>query len=505
MSIRLRKGVLGASAAALLATFASANASAQGRGFEVSRFETAERGSNWFTADSLDFRGHGRFAAGTVAEYNRDALVARDLRLGTQRAIVSDQLTMNLGAAVVLFDRLRLGLNVPVAAYTAGESTSAGTEWFAAPRTTSFGDVRVSTDVRLFGEHGGKITGAIGASVHAPTGRQSGYVSDGTFRVTPRTQVAGKVGFFEWSAYVGYAIRPETMQVQNAGIGSEVVYGGAAGVRVLSGRLLVGPELFGGSPIGDPDFGARTNAVEAMLGGHASITDSVRFSLGAGKGLSTGIGTPTWRMTAGLEWAPGYEAAPRKPDAPKEPAPAPAPEPAVVAVAESPAPVVEPAPVAASDRDHDGIVDASDACPDDAGTAHADPQRNGCPIAIVRDARIVITEQIKFRTASAELDPASDPILDAIQKVFAKHPEIAHVSVEGHTDGRGNPKQNLALSKARAAAVAQWLAKHGVEGSRLESTGFGSSQPIMDNATEEGRRENRRVEFRIVEEQHASR
>ena len=147
------------------------------------------------------------------------------------------------------------------------------------------------------------------------------------------------------------------------------------------------------------------------------------------------------------------------------------------------------------------VADADDKCPDEPGPI----DRDGCPVAQIQNGRIVIAEQIKFRTGSAELDPASDPILAAVGDILLKHPELTQIRVEGHTDNQGVAKMNVQLSKDRAAAVAKWLTNHNIDASRLQSSGFGASQPISSNATPDGRRENRRVEFHIVEGTHASR
>jgi outer membrane protein OmpA-like peptidoglycan-associated protein len=66
--------------------------------------------------------------------------------------------------------------------------------------------------------------------------------------------------------------------------------------------------------------------------------------------------------------------------------------------------------------------------------------------------------------------------------------------IEGHTDNKGTAELNKRLSNARAAAVADWLVKHGIDRSHLTSQGFGFDRPID---TDEGRANNRRVEFHI--------
>lgn len=158
-----------------------------------------------------------------------------------------------------------------------------------------------------------------------------------------------------------------------------------------------------------------------------------------------------------------------------------------------------PPPPPDPDRDKDGIANDVDACPDDAGKADPDPKKNGCPAAFVRGGQIRITDQVKFRTSSAVIVPGKDSedILTAVKTVLDQHPEIAKLRIEGHTDNRGNPRANQALSLARATAVKKWLVAHGVAEARLASVGFGADRPIDSNDTEEGRTLNRRVELHI--------
>lgn len=121
------------------------------------------------------------------------------------------------------------------------------------------------------------------------------------------------------------------------------------------------------------------------------------------------------------------------------------------------------------------------------------------PKAFVKEGKIEILDQVKFKTGSAQILPGKDSeeVLQAVLKVLTGHPEIKKVHVEGHTDNVGNADKNKKLSSDRAASVVKWLTAHGVDKARLESAGFGQERPIADNKTEDGRRANRRVEFRI--------
>ena len=109
-------------------------------------------------------------------------------------------------------------------------------------------------------------------------------------------------------------------------------------------------------------------------------------------------------------------------------------------------------------------------------------------------AAILQANQVHFATASAVILPESAETLDAIAEVLATCPD-ARFEVAGHTDDRSSDAYNLGLSSARAAAVVAELKIRGVAMSQLASKGYGESRPIADNATDEGRMLNRRVEF----------
>jgi OmpA-OmpF porin, OOP family len=151
------------------------------------------------------------------------------------------------------------------------------------------------------------------------------------------------------------------------------------------------------------------------------------------------------------------------------------------------------------DTDGDTIIDPEDACPTAAGPPNEDPKKHGCPVARVEQGQIRILEQIKFKFDSAEILGESNYILDAVSKILVDHPEITRISIEGHTDNVGSAAYNKTLSQKRAASVLSWLVAHGIDPSRLSSAGFGLELPLTENETEEGRRQNRRVEFHIRE------
>ena len=144
------------------------------------------------------------------------------------------------------------------------------------------------------------------------------------------------------------------------------------------------------------------------------------------------------------------------------------------------------------DSDGDGVVDSQDQCPGTPAGVKVDAV--GCPPEIVLD-------RVFFKFDSAELTPDSIAVLDEnIARGQAagllKNPAV-RVEVAGHTDSVGNDAYNQRLSERRANTVRDFLISRGVPADRLTAVGYGETDPIADNSTEEGRAKNRRVGLRI--------
>jgi OmpA-OmpF porin, OOP family len=105
---------------------------------------------------------------------------------------------------------------------------------------------------------------------------------------------------------------------------------------------------------------------------------------------------------------------------------------------------------------------------------------------------------ILFETAQATLDPESTPVLDALAYTVLQCPG-QRIRIEGHTDATGTAEGNADLSRRRAAAVRDYLARAGIAPEGLVAEGLGASRPVASNETDEGRARNRRIEFIVVE------
>lgn len=530
---------LAASALALLALLPT-TARAQSAGFAINRFDPAERGSDWFAADSLDMRGSGRLMLGATGDFGHKPLVLYNRDGDALKSIIKDQLYVHLGGSLVLWDRLRLGVNLPLLAYQQGKRAVVNGVAFEAKDGAAVGDLRLGADVRILGEYRSPFSLAGGVVVYAPTGNQDSFAGDGKVRVMPRLLLAGDIGNLAYAAKLGVLYRANDTGFNGATTGTEAVVAAAIGYRTTDGKLVLGPELFGSSVItkGDAFFSKRETPFEIIFGAHYKVTDDVRIGIGFGPGLTRGFGSPQFRGLLSLEWAP---------EPAKEPLVLPPPPPKDrdkdgIVDAEDACPDVPgvkdedpkkngcprldsdkdgifddedacvnepgvrttdpttngcPPP---KDTDKDTIFDPEDACPQAPGPKDPDPKKNGCPAARVEKGQIKILERVEFENNSAKIRPESDRILQAVLAVMKEHPEFNKLGVEGHTDNRGGANHNLDLSRRRAASVMKWLTDHGVEAGRLSSKGFGMTKPIDSNDSDAGRQNNRRVEFHILEQ-----
>ena len=336
-SRHLRLAFAGMTAALATGAFGARPAHAQ---VLLERFDPAERGSRFFVADSLELDERLPLAVGLVTSYG---LRLRTFKQSGGEPEASDLVTQSIwlhpGASYVLAPGARVGLDLPIAFQT-GNDVALDRVVFGQPGSPRLGDVRASFDLRLLGAIRSDIDGATlggGVSVYLPTGSGNDYASDDFTRFAVRLPFAFRAGHFVLAARAGYLYRRDTVPpLGGVGIGSEVNAVLAAGYR--SGRITVGPELYGSTTL-DAAFERRSTPVEGLLGTHVSLGD---FRVGAGLGtlLVSGLGAPKLRGVLSVEWVPAG---------------------------------------AASDRDHDGVADADDRCPDVPGLTAGDPSALGCP------------------------------------------------------------------------------------------------------------------------------
>ncbi len=148
----------------------------------------------------------------------------------------------------------------------------------------------------------------------------------------------------------------------------------------------------------------------------------------------------------------------------------------------------------ALDSDGDGVADHKDQCPETPAGALVD--ENGCRKMLTENVAIKL--HVTFDTNKADIKANFADQIAKVANFMRQYPDT-QVVIEGHTDSMGAASYNQSLSQKRAQAVANSLVNdHNVNASRVSAKGYGEESPVADNATKEGRAQNRRVVAQIT-------
>lgn len=120
------------------------------------------------------------------------------------------------------------------------------------------------------------------------------------------------------------------------------------------------------------------------------------------------------------------------------------------------------------------------------------PQSDELAQSIAETGKAIV--HINFAVDSAKIEASSQTAIQEIVKLLQQNPQLK-LSIDGHTDNTGLAQHNLKLSESRAEAVKNALIQSDIQADRLQPGGFGATQPIADNTTDEGKALNRRVEL----------
>jgi OmpA-OmpF porin, OOP family len=353
------KGAVAAVVAlAACALTSTARAQQPAQGFALDRFYPSAPSGGWFVMDDLSMRGTLGGAVEMTTGYALKPLRVTD---GVQHlAVVSNEATTDFGFAVT-YDRWRLYLNLDMPLYGNGQSGTVGNYTFTAPAIEpgltpdSLADPRFGVDGRILGGPKDPFRLGVGAQLYVPNARPNcpqastsrcDYDTDGTWRAMLRVLFAGDSGVLTYAGQLGVHVRPlDDAPIPGSPQGSELLFGVAGGARVRVGdggtALVVGPEIYGETAFRSL-LGKDTTGVEGLLTGRLEGTaddgGQLRVKLGTGGGLDQHFGAPEWRVVVGIElFDHGV------------------------------------------DRDHDGVTDSKDACPDTPGLRTKDPKTSGCP------------------------------------------------------------------------------------------------------------------------------
>lgn len=441
-----------------------------------------------------------------------------------------------LGAWTVL-PFLELGADLPVTlAQGDNFQTIAGDigSPYSDPVSGGLGDLRLLP--RLFTPASWKwpIDVAVVPELRFPTGSAQSFLGGRGFVFAPRANLEHAFGPVRLLLDVGLRYRSTARYLQLI-VENELTGGGAVVWTLPTGKVFRRPELIAettfSTPLSQPFAGnvgtssaSATTPWEFLLGARTLFGKHWGAELAMGRGVSSmaGYGREAFRLLASVRFEVEPEPPPLPikdrdhdgvPDeldrCPDEPGDGPDGCPDLDWDKDGIPNVDDRCPRepgtreldGCPDRDMDGIPDPEDKCPDEPGPAEND----GCPVAgplvTLESDRVRLRGSVHFDTDKAIIKPESFPLLDEVVGVLAKNPQLKHVRVEGHTDNRGTAPYNLDLSRRRAASVVEYLVQHGIARKRLVSAGYGFERPIADNGTALGRAKNRRVEFRLLEDE----
>ena len=552
---RQRRRRAAAAAAALALVFCAAPAAADEGAFEVERFRLAIDEDGILDVESGTVPGHLRFGLALWLGHSDEPLTVYREDTGERvGALIRGRTGGDVAASLALWNRVELGLALPVIVEQDGAMSFAGSDAaFPEVESSGLGNLRVMPKVRLAGNDRGAVAFLLTARL--PTSGGAAYAGYDRVTLAPEMAGSGRVGRLGLAGNFGFQWRREIDGVAGMEVNHELY------ARV-GWALYLGPgerppielalTVSGSSDIGSGRFATDDYSPFEVAGGPSfRLGQSLVLFAAGGTGLNDGHGAPDWRVLGGVRlMGGGVEEAPpvemvltAEPAPPVQPQPEPEPAPPVVADSDGDGVTddadrcpADPEDVDGfedgdgcpdPDNDKDGVVDAADGCPDKSGPVEnkgcPDADRDGdaivdrldnCPdepgdaryqgcvkpqlVQITRE-RLELLDRVYFESGKAAILTRSHPLLDNVAGVLASHPDIPVVEVRGHTDNRGADDYNLRLSQKRAEAVMAYLIGKGIAATRLRAAGRGEGEPVYDNDTRAGRAANRRVEFVIAQ------
>lgn len=481
-------------ASAALAARARAADDPTRRGFDADASKLALSLDGGFTVETAAPSKAGTFRLGALVDLTSGLLV---LKQGSETSdLVGPRLSLHLLAARAV-GPVELSAHLPLVVHQESDLSLLTGQGVTGPlvapiAASALGDLRIGVKYPFAFLEGWPISLAALLDLRLPTGNGDAFASDG-LALAPSLLATWATGKLRLDAQAGWLFRGPGQYAQLV-VDDAFTWG--AGARYdLAPRWLGLVEVTGTIPQGYEAGSARNRApLAARAGVRASLTEEMTLEAGLGTGLGPiGYGRERWRVFAGVRWGKGPPPAPEADDdgdgvpnskdaCPNEPG----------------RPELDGCP----DDDGDGIPNPQDRCPQVPGPA----ENEGCPVELgeplveIQTEKLSLKDAIHFETNRDTIQPESFPILDQVARLFATHPELRRVRVEGHTDNVGPAAYNKDLSARRAASVVRYLVGKGVSAERLQASGYGFERPIATNETALGRARNRRVEFTILGE-----
>ena len=470
---------------ALMGLFSWATvARAQTAELDAERFKPAVTHDGWVASEGSDIRpAADPFEFGAFINYGYRPLVITDANGDYSRSVVSGRLGLDLQGSVTLFEPVALGVDLPMFFFQSG---------YYNPDSVGLGKLRVVPKVQLLKDRRHGIGLALLGEMRLPT-HAGDYAGNPGFEFIPKAALDHRFrNGIRLGANVGVALR-ESSNYFNVNTGSEFTYAAGIGYRFggNTGKTEIGLDLNGGVGL------VRTNREQLPLElfGYLKHGLSEEWELigGPSAGLAPGYGIPIVRFFAGIRFAPtshdrDHDGISDDQDACPD-----------LAEDRDNDQDWDGCPEEDPDADRDGVPDSEDLCPNAKETINGIDDDDGCPDTgdprvIYEEGKFTVLEAIHFETGRADIKPESHALLDQVALMIKANPDVK-IRVEGHTDDTGPHDLNVRLSQERANSVRTYLVQHGVAPQRVRAVGYGPDKPLQKGTTEEARAKNRRVEF----------
>ena len=540
--------------------------------FPVANFKpVATMPGNYIVTEDGGVLPHMSPAASFLIHYSHRPLAVYTPDGELDVEVIRYRLGMDLSLSIGFLDRLEIGFTLPAVLSQASEDLSPLSRAADASLDATLGDLRLTPKVRIATVGG--VTFGVAFPVTIPTGGDDDLVGESGGTITPKAIISLAHGPLGVGLNVGIMVRNDQSLAYSADqtqvtVDDQLQISLGARYMVWRQSIEVLADFFLGMALEEQD--QEEVPAELLLAGRFHLPRGFMATVGAGPGLTRGLGTPTFRFFAGVGYqyrAPeeahpspsdrdgdgvldsddkcpdqpedrdGFEDGDGCPDLDNDRDGVPdandkcpdKPEDRDGFEDSDGCPDMDndgdgipddgdKCPLQPEDRDgfedgdgcpdpdndRDGILDTADRCPDKPETFNGVEDEDGCPdkgtgnVQIDVERKRITVPPVYFATDKDVILTRSFPTLLLVADVLKKNNWVELVSIEGHTDSRGDDAYNQGLSTRRAASVVRFLKENGVTQERLRSAGFGETRPVAPNETPEGRSKNRRVEFLIL-------
>ncbi len=410
---------------------------------DVMNFNPTTDGGKYITIQQSKTLYRWHFNVGMYTDYAYQPLEYADPTGARRRGIVDNVLTTNVQGAVGFTDWFSAGVNLPVVWWeTFYDPAVRAAAVRKENKYVKLGDARLEMKFRILNIERYHIGLAAVPFYYFPTGSSSFFLGNGMWssfggKLVLDADIKNRVFLAFNAGYRNYSRTVYDTNTPNAVLNDTLELGGGINVRINDSWAVLG-EVYSEHVLSGLFKNQIQNPAEFLVGGRFTPQKTIKglgVTVAGGRGLTTGVGSPDFRILAGVNYT--------KPK-----------------VVELPPPV---------------------------------------EVEVVAEEKIVITQKIHFEFDKATIRPVSYPILDDVAHLLQINPQIKKVRVEGHTDWIGSDAYNQKLSERRAQSVRNYLIQKGIAPARLIAVGYGERRPIADNNTTKGRARNRRTEFTVLE------